>query len=190
MLVLLASLLPFGDFHRLKGRMVTASHLGDLEVLIVCLGGEWSIRDVCLSHGEEHARGLIVDQADSIDHVLLQHLLLLARAETTRTVPGRVQTLHSILEQNCLLDQWVGPLAPVDAIGKIPQVVLLLLVLGDTFLVGHIAAHFNEFSTKHEVFMVDFGILELVLGDGETARLVVSDARWFFLDSGRSGTCC
>ena len=103
MLVLLASLLPFGDFHRLKGRMVATSHLGDLEVFIVRLGGEWSIRDVCLSHGEEHARGLIIDQADPIDHVLLQHLLLLARAETTRTVPGRVQTLHSILEQNCLL---------------------------------------------------------------------------------------
>ena len=83
MLVLLASLLPFGAVHWLKGRMLArsaASHLGKLEVLIVRLGGEGPIRDVCLSHGEEHARGLIVDQADPIDHVLLHHLLLLARA--------------------------------------------------------------------------------------------------------------
>ena len=65
-----------------------------------------------------------------------------------------------------MLDQGVGPLATIDSVGQISEVVLISFELGDALLVRHVAAHLNELGAQHEILLIDFGVGLFIFGDG------------------------
>ena len=65
-----------------------------------------------------------------------------------------------------MLDQGVGPLATIDSVGQVSEVVLISFKLGDALLVRHVAAHLNELGAQHEILLIDFGVGLFIFGDG------------------------
>ena len=65
-----------------------------------------------------------------------------------------------------MLDQGVGPLATIDSVGQVSEVVLISFELGDALLVRHVAAHLNELGAQHEILLIDFGVGLFIFGDG------------------------
>ena len=153
----------------------------NLEVIVVTLGREWPISDVCPSHSEKHARWMVIKQAHSIDHIRV--ILHLTISEIIGAVARWVKTLHAGLEHHGLLDQWVGSLAAIYPIGQVAKIILLSFILGDAALIRHFTPHFYQFSTQREILIIYLSILKFVLRYGEAARLVFSQVRWFFLKS-------
>ena len=80
-------------------------------------------------HREEHTRGVVVDKADSVD-------LRLVRRVHSAVARGRQRSVAG-LRLNCLLDQRVSSVGPVNAVGQVAQIALLLIELGDALLVWH-----------------------------------------------------
>ena len=104
---------------------------------------------------------MVIDETHSIDLCIQANL-----TETTGSVSCRIQALHTRLKHDCLLDERIGSLATIDAIGQVSKVVLLCFILGDTALIWYITAHLDEFRAEGEILLVYLCICHLVFGDG------------------------